>query len=128
MTFLNFSQLPESVFRQNKKENTFLKTKLNFSLTWKCFPLTNFPNSKQTQKNLESGFLEITFQETNTPQKTKILITYSIDSLLIYFFPKSYKPTTKVVKNIFLTRHWKCKINSDREIIRNFFSYIVQAP
>jgi hypothetical protein len=47
-------------------ENTFLKTKLNFSLTAKCFPLTNFPNSKQTQEILESGFPETTFWKTNT--------------------------------------------------------------
>ena len=30
MTFLNFLQLPESVFRPNFPENTFLKTKPNF--------------------------------------------------------------------------------------------------
>jgi hypothetical protein len=47
------------------QENTFLKTKSNFSLTGKCFPLTNFPNDKQAQESLESGFLEITFRETN---------------------------------------------------------------
>jgi len=46
MTFLNFSQLPESVFRPNL--NTFLKTKPNFSLTGMCFPFTNFSNGKQT--------------------------------------------------------------------------------
>ena len=66
MTFLNFSQLPESVFRPNFPENTFLKTKPNFSLTRKCFPLTNFPEIKQTQESLESGFPESEFQETNT--------------------------------------------------------------
>jgi len=27
----------------------------------------------------------------------------------------------KVVKNIFLTQHGKCKINSDRKIVRNFY-------
>jgi lauroyl/myristoyl acyltransferase len=53
MIFLNFSQLPESVFRPN------------FPLTGKCFPLTNFSNDKQTQKSLESGFPETTFRETN---------------------------------------------------------------
>ena len=37
------------------QENTFLKTKPNFSLTGKCFPLTNFSNGKQTQGSLESG-------------------------------------------------------------------------
>ena len=66
MTFLNFSQLPESVFRPNFPENTFLKTKPNFSLTGKCFPLTNFPEGKQTQESLESNFLESKFWETNT--------------------------------------------------------------
>ena len=65
MTFLNFSQLPESVFRPNFPENTFLKTKPNFSLTGKCFPLINFPEGKQTQESLESGFPETTFLETN---------------------------------------------------------------
>jgi hypothetical protein len=47
------------------QENTFLETKLNFPLTGKCFPLTNFSNSKQVQKSLENNFPEITFQETN---------------------------------------------------------------
>jgi hypothetical protein len=36
-----------------------------FPLTGKCFPLTNFPNGKQTQESLESGFPEKTFRETN---------------------------------------------------------------
>ena len=66
MTFLNFSQLPESVFRPNFPENTFLKTKPNFSLTGKCFPLTNFPEIKQTQENLENNFPKSEFQKTNT--------------------------------------------------------------
>ena len=72
MTFLNFSQLPESVFRPNFSENTFLKTKSNssltgkyFPLTGKCFPLTNFPEDKQTQESLESDFPESEFRETN---------------------------------------------------------------
>jgi hypothetical protein len=47
MTFLNFSQLPESIFRQKQNENTFLETKSNFSLTGKYFSLTNFSNGKQ---------------------------------------------------------------------------------
>ena len=66
MTFLNFSQLPESVFRPNFPENTFLKIKPNFSLTEKYFPLTNFPEDKQTQESLESNFPESEFRETNT--------------------------------------------------------------
>jgi len=36
-----------------------------FPLTGKCFPLTNFPNGKQTQESLESGFPESEFQRTN---------------------------------------------------------------
>jgi hypothetical protein len=50
------------------QENTFLEIKLNFSLTGKCFPLTNFPNDKQTLESLESGFPKTTFQETNMAQ------------------------------------------------------------
>jgi len=51
------------------QENTFLKTKPNFSLTGKCFPLTNFSNGKQTQESLESGFPKITFRKTNTAKR-----------------------------------------------------------
>jgi len=51
------------------QENTFLKTKPNFSLTEKCFPLTNFSNGKQTQESLENGFPETTFQKTNTAKR-----------------------------------------------------------
>jgi hypothetical protein len=47
------------------QENTFLETKLNFSLTEKCFSLTNFSNGKQTQESLESDFPETTFRKTN---------------------------------------------------------------
>jgi hypothetical protein len=36
------------------QENTFLKTKPNFPLAGKCFPLTNFSNGKQTQESLKS--------------------------------------------------------------------------
>jgi hypothetical protein len=51
------------------QENTFLETKPNFSLTGKCFPLTNFSNDKQTQENLESDFPETTFRKTNTAKR-----------------------------------------------------------
>ena len=68
MTFLNFSQFPESIFRPKSKENTFLETRPNFSLIGKCFPLTgkwfpltNFSNGKQTQESLDNGFPETTF-------------------------------------------------------------------
>jgi len=47
------------------KENTFLKTKLNFLLTGKYFSLTNFSKGKQTQKSLKNNFSKITFQKTN---------------------------------------------------------------
>jgi hypothetical protein len=47
------------------QENTFLETKPNFSLTGKCFPLTNFSIGKQTQENLESGFLKSELWETS---------------------------------------------------------------
>jgi predicted oxidoreductase (fatty acid repression mutant protein) len=48
-----------------KRENTFLETKPKFSLTKKCFSLTNFFNNKQTQKNLKINFLKNKFQKTN---------------------------------------------------------------
>jgi hypothetical protein len=51
------------------QENTFLKTKPNFPLTGKYFPLTNFSNDKQTQESLESGFLKTTFWKTNTAKR-----------------------------------------------------------
>jgi len=69
------SDFSETTFQKTntaKRENTFLEIKPNFSLTGKCFPLTgkcflltNFPNGKQTQESLESGFLETIFRETN---------------------------------------------------------------
>jgi hypothetical protein len=51
------------------QENTFLKTKPNFPLTGKCFPLTNFPNDKQTHESLENIFPETTFWKTNTAKR-----------------------------------------------------------
>ena len=65
MTFLIFSQFPKSVFRPNFPENIFLKTKPNFSLTEKCFPLTNFSENKKTQENLKNNLSENEFSETN---------------------------------------------------------------
>jgi hypothetical protein len=76
------SGFPKITFRKTntaKRENIFLETKSNFSLTGKCFlltgkcflltgkcfSLTNFPNGKQTQESLESGFLKNEFRETN---------------------------------------------------------------
>jgi hypothetical protein len=60
------------------QENTFLETKPNFSLTGKCFSLTNFSNDKQTQESLESGFPETTFRETNMAKIILYLKTLSI--------------------------------------------------
>jgi len=56
------------------QENTFLKTKPKFSLTGKCFPLTNFSNGKQTQESLESGFPETTFRKTNIVKRENIFL------------------------------------------------------
>jgi hypothetical protein len=53
------------------QENTFLKTKPNFSLTGKCFLLTNFSNGKQTHKSLESDFLKNYFPENKHNHKKK---------------------------------------------------------
>jgi hypothetical protein len=44
MIFLNFSQLPESVFRPNFSGKHFPENQA--SLTRKYFPLTNFSNGK----------------------------------------------------------------------------------
>ena len=66
MTFLNFSQLAESVFPSNFSGKHFPENQANFSFTGKCFPLTNFPNGKQTQESFESDFPETTFRKTNT--------------------------------------------------------------
>jgi hypothetical protein len=66
------SGFPETTFRKTntaKKENTFLETKPTFSLTEKCFPLTNFPNGKQTRESLESGFPKSEVRETNMAQE-----------------------------------------------------------
>ena len=62
MTFLNFSQLPESVFRPKIKGKYFSGNQIG-----KYFPLINFSNVKQTQESLESSFSKTTFRETNTP-------------------------------------------------------------
>jgi hypothetical protein len=48
-------------------------TFLNFSLTGKCFPLTNFSNGKQTQENLKSYFPKTTFQETKATKISNYL-------------------------------------------------------
>jgi hypothetical protein len=65
------------------QENTFLKTKPNFPLTGKCFPLTNFSSGKQTQENLESGFPETTFRKTNTAKKKNTFLETKPNFFLI---------------------------------------------
>ena len=39
-----------------------MKIKQNYPLTVKYFPLTNFTNDKQTQKNLKINFQKTTFR------------------------------------------------------------------
>jgi len=65
MTFLNFSQLPESVFRPNFLKKHFPGNQAKFSFDWKVFSVANFSNDKQTQESLKSGFPETIFRETN---------------------------------------------------------------
>jgi len=74
MTFLNFSQLPESVFRPNFSGKHFPENQAKFPLTGKCFLLTNFSNGKQIQESLESGFSETTFRKTNTAKRKNIFL------------------------------------------------------
>jgi len=50
MIFLNFSQLPGSDLCPNFSGKHFPENQAKFSLTEKCFLLTNFFNNKQTQK------------------------------------------------------------------------------
>ena len=74
------------------QENTFLKTKLNFPLTGKRFPLTNFSNCKQTQKSLESDFPETTFRKTNTVKRENTFLETKLNfSLIRKCFPLTRK-------------------------------------
>jgi len=78
------------------QENTFLKTKPNFPLTGKCFPLTNFSNGKQTQKSLKSNFPETIFRKTNTAKrKNTFLETKPNFSLTGKCFPLTNFPNDK---------------------------------
>jgi len=72
---------------QNKKENTFLEIKPNFSLIGKYFSLTNFSNSKQTQESLKNKFLKITFQENkHIPPKNKKKIFLLLPKLIFIYY------------------------------------------
>jgi len=79
MIFLNFSQLPESVSRPNFLGKHFPGNQVKFVFDWKMFSTVNFPNVKQTQKNLKSNFSKSKFQETN------VSYHYSCVSSLILF-------------------------------------------
>jgi hypothetical protein len=60
-----------------------MKTKPNFPLTGKCFPLTNFSSGKQTQESLKSGFPETTFRKTNTAKKKNTFLETKPNFFLI---------------------------------------------
>jgi hypothetical protein len=78
------------------QENTFLKTKLNFPLTGKCFLLTNFSNGKQTQESLESGFPKTTFRKTNTVKRKNTFLKIKLNfSLTGKCFPLTNFPNGK---------------------------------
>ena len=64
MTFLIFSQLPESVFPPNFSRKHFPENQAKFSFYWKVFSI-----DQQTQKSLESDFPETTFRKTNTAKR-----------------------------------------------------------
>jgi hypothetical protein len=64
------------------QENTFLKTKPNFLLTGKYFPLTNFSNGKQTQESLKSGFPESIFRKTNTSKRKNTFLKTKLNFFL----------------------------------------------
>jgi hypothetical protein len=75
------------------QENTFLKTKPNFPLTGKCFPLTNFSNGKQTHESLESGFPETTFRKTNIAKRKN---TFLKNQIKFFFDWKVFSVDRKV--------------------------------
>jgi len=61
MTFLNFAQLLENIFRLNFSENFFLKIKPNFSLIEKYFFIDQLFLIVNKYKNLKNIFLKFTF-------------------------------------------------------------------
>jgi uncharacterized protein YcbX len=85
MTFLNFSQLSESVFRPNFPRKHFPGNQAKFFFNWKIFSVDLLSNSKQTQESLKSGFPETTFQETNMA-----LILVLIVSIFLIYKTKFY--------------------------------------
>jgi len=80
------SRKPLSGKQTQPKGKTFSwKPNQIFFLTGKCFPLTNFPNGKQTQESLESGFPESEFRETNMAYFS-VSFLFIIDDLFFHFF------------------------------------------
>jgi hypothetical protein len=55
MIFLNFSQLPKSIFRLNFSGKHFSENQVKFFLTGKYFLLINFSNFKHIHKSLENN-------------------------------------------------------------------------
>ena len=65
MTFLNFSQLPESVFCPNFPGKHFPENQAKFSFDWKVFSIDQLPWWQTNTESLESDFPKTTFQKTN---------------------------------------------------------------
>jgi len=78
------------------QENIFLKTKPNFSLIGKCFPLTNFSNDKQTHESLESGLPETTFRKTNIAKRENTFLETKLNFSLT---GKCFSLTGKCFRN-----------------------------
>ena len=100
MTFLNFSQLPESVFRPNFSGKHFPGNQAKFFFDWKVFSVANFSNGKQTQESLESGFQESEFQKTNIT--LVILLDFILDHEILmsqkYFLYLAHKGCFNAIK------------------------------
>jgi len=84
------------------QENTFLKTKPNFSLTGKCFSLTNFSNDKQTHESLESDFSKTTFRKTNTTKRENTFLETKPNFSLTgkYFLLTSFFNSKQIQENL----------------------------
>jgi len=74
MTFLNFSQLPESIFRSNFSGKHFPENQVKFFFDSKVFPVINLSNGKQTQESLKNSFPETTFQKINKAKRKNIFL------------------------------------------------------
>jgi hypothetical protein len=109
------------------QENTFLKTKLNFLLTGKCFPLTNFSNDKQTQESLESGFPETTSRKTNTSKRENIFLEIKPNfSLTGKCFPLTNFPNGKQTQESLESGFPKSKFRETNMALTNEFLLLLQ--